>query len=216
LAILSHDLRNLIASMTLNLELLARGWAGEERRAAGRRQLEASRRVLTHMAELVAVLLDGNAGRPLELIACDAAGPAREVVEMLDVDARKNGQTITMSLASDQIIRCDRARVLQVLTNLVGNALKFSPPGAAIHVELRARPGGICYSVIDAGPGVRAEDRTRIFERNFRSGDRDKPGLGLGLWIAREIVVAHGGRIWVESEPGAGSRFHVYLPTSRF
>ncbi len=210
LAVLSHDLRNLIASMTLNLDLLARGWAGVERRSAGRRQVDATRRVVMHMAELVATLLD-SAGRPIRLEPHDPADVAREVVEVMELDARRAGLRLSTNLAAHLAVSCDRPRIRQVLTNLVGNAVKFTSTGGSIHVAVRATETGACFSVSDTGPGILPEEIPRIFERSYRAGRREKPGLGLGLWIAHEIVAGHRGRIWVESEPGLGSTFFVEL-----
>lgn len=113
----------------------------------------------------------------------------------------------------------DGDRLAQVFTNLVDNALKFSPPGSQVLVSAGIASDGILIRVADNGPGIPAEYQTRIFERFFqvdksRRGGATR-GVGLGLPIARQIVVAHGGRIWVESTPGMGSHFFVSLPVRR-
>jgi signal transduction histidine kinase len=102
--------------------------------------------------------------------------------------------------------------MLQVLSNLIHNAIKFTPEGGSIRVRI-ARAGTFCLvSVSDTGPGIPASELTGIFER-FRQLDRsDRTGLGLGLYISQWIVEAHGGRIWAESEVGAGTTFHFTLP----
>jgi signal transduction histidine kinase len=116
-------------------------------------------------------------------------------------------------------VQADPDRIAQVLANLLDNALRHTPQGGRI--ECRAAPaageGAVTLTVADSGPGIAAEDLPNIFERFYRadaSRQRDGSGSGLGLAIARSIVEAHGGRLWVESQPGAGARFHVELPAA--
>ena len=108
----------------------------------------------------------------------------------------------------------DGRRLSQVLLNLVGNAIKFTDAGEVI-VEAAAANGSFQVSVADTGPGIGAEDRERIFDA-FQQVDssitRQKGGTGLGLSIAKRIIEMHGGRLWVESEPGKGSTFYFTLP----
>jgi signal transduction histidine kinase len=108
----------------------------------------------------------------------------------------------------------DTQRLTQVVTNLVDNAIKYSPEGGRIEVRLGPHPEGLELVVSDPGIGISAEQRVRLFERFYRAATAAATtgGLGLGLYITRDIVERHGGRIWVESEPGKGSRFHVLLP----
>jgi signal transduction histidine kinase len=110
-------------------------------------------------------------------------------------------------------VQVDRLAFEQILTNLVDKAAKFSPEGAPIEVLLRSSEGGALLSVRDRGPGLTAEEKARLFER-FRKGPcREKrTGLGLGLFIVKGFVEAHGGHVAVDSEPGRGSTFHVWLP----
>jgi signal transduction histidine kinase len=109
-------------------------------------------------------------------------------------------------------ISADRQRINHVFSNLISNAVKHSPPGGTI--SLRAAANGneeIRFSVGDQGPGIPSEFQARIFDRFFRVPGQQRTGAGLGLSIAREITVAHGGRIGLESEPGRGSTFYVIL-----
>jgi len=102
-----------------------------------------------------------------------------------------------------------------VLTNLVENAAKFAPAGTKITVTARAEDGQIVVSVADEGPGIAPEHQVHLFERFYRVDSqltRNTPGTGLGLAICKGLVEAHGGRIWVESEPGRGARFYFTLP----
>jgi signal transduction histidine kinase len=99
-----------------------------------------------------------------------------------------------------------------VISNLVGNALKFTPEGGSVTLAAAHDEGELRISVIDTGSGISPEQLPHVFGRFWQASDADRRGLGLGLAIARGIVEAHGGRIWVESEPGAGSIFHFTLP----
>jgi two-component system sensor histidine kinase BaeS len=114
-------------------------------------------------------------------------------------------------------VMVDEDRMIQVLANLLDNALKFTPDGGCITVEAEDNPdrGVVCVSVADTGPGVMPDELPHIFEQFYRGERGKRPGtggLGLGLAICRQIVAAHGGEIWVESEPGRGARFIFTLP----
>jgi CheY-like chemotaxis protein len=113
-------------------------------------------------------------------------------------------------------IAADEERVLQVLENLVGNALKFTPPGGVVTVGgTRAPdPGWVLLSVRDTGPGIAAEHLPRVFDRFWQAQASDRRGSGLGLAICKAIVEAHGGRIWVESQPEKGATFFFTLPAA--
>jgi signal transduction histidine kinase len=106
----------------------------------------------------------------------------------------------------------DHHRVLQVLSNLLRNAVHFTPPGGTITVKVAREAHGCRISVADTGIGIPASQQARIFDRFQQLRSADRRGLGLGLYIAKRIVDAHGGRIWVESQPGVGSTFSFTLP----
>jgi signal transduction histidine kinase len=101
---------------------------------------------------------------------------------------------------------------LQVLSNLVGNALKFTPDGGRIQLKAWLAGREVRFAVADDGPGIRSRQLSRVFNAFWRAPPREHGGLGLGLAIAKELVSAHGGRIWVESPPGAGATFFFTLP----
>jgi len=105
---------------------------------------------------------------------------------------------------------CRRDNILRVFTNLLGNAAKFTPPGGEIELRAQRRGDAVVFLVADSGPGVSAEQREHIFERYWRG---KVGGLGLGLYIAKSIVDAHGGRIWVEDKPQPGATFGFELPS---
>jgi signal transduction histidine kinase len=113
-------------------------------------------------------------------------------------------------------VRADADRIVQVLTNLIGNAIKFSPPGSAIRVGAQAQGALVEFAVADDGRGIPADKISRIFERFEQvdsSDSREKGGTGLGLAISRTIVRRHGGELWATSRPGVGSVFRFTLPT---
>jgi signal transduction histidine kinase len=108
----------------------------------------------------------------------------------------------------------DRDRILQVLSNLVGNATKVTAEGGQIALRVEARGHDLLFAVSDDGPGISEENVKYLFERYWRSVDATYKGTGLGLAIARGIVNAHGGRIWVESELGHGATFLFTIPAA--
>jgi signal transduction histidine kinase len=107
----------------------------------------------------------------------------------------------------------DPDRISQVLINLIGNALKFTPPGGRISVSVEPVGTDLCFAVADSGEGISPEEIKTIFERYAQVKRSDHRGLGLGLYIARRLVEAHGGRIWVESTAGQGSTFFFSIPS---
>jgi signal transduction histidine kinase len=117
---------------------------------------------------------------------------------------------LTTRIEVDDLVLADRRRIGQVMRNLLGNAAKYSPPGAPIEVRAARREGRVRIEVADRGPGIPRDDRGRIFEKFERgSAGRDcrVPGLGLGLYVSRRIVQMHGGELTIETRPGGGSIF---------
>jgi signal transduction histidine kinase len=108
----------------------------------------------------------------------------------------------------------DAARINQVLSNLVGNAVKFTPRDGLITISAEQVDGEVRFAVIDTGPGIPAEQLPHIFGRFWQAKSSDRRGIGLGLAIAKGIVEAHSGRIWVESSVGLGSTFYFTLPVA--
>jgi signal transduction histidine kinase len=106
----------------------------------------------------------------------------------------------------------DRDRLFQVFENLLGNAIKFTPAGGQITLGARPGEGEIVFWVADTGEGISAANLPRLFERFWQARKGERRGAGLGLGIAKGIVEAHGGRLWVESTPGQGSTFHFTVP----
>ena len=122
---------------------------------------------------------------------------------------------IVAELVSTAPVRADPARLRQVIGNLIDNAVKYSPAGEEVAVELVPQNGAVAIAVTDRGPGISADDQRLIFEKFGRvtgAGTASKPGTGLGLFIARSIAEAHGGTIEVSSAPGQGATFRLTLP----
>jgi signal transduction histidine kinase len=109
-------------------------------------------------------------------------------------------------------VYADSDRVVQVLSNLVGNAVKFTPQGGAVSIEAVADGKSVMVAVRDTGPGIPADDVPFVFDRFWQSRRTNRSGAGLGLAIARGIVLGHGGRIWIESTPGTGTVVRFTLP----
>jgi signal transduction histidine kinase len=211
---LVHDLRSPITVIHAYAELLGRGNAGpiSERQ---RRLVTKIQESCTRMVGLIGEIVDLSkleAGKlQLERQRFDLAGLARDVVERFEAAAGR--KTIALAFrAFDEPchVLADARRMDQVLTILLGNAVKFTPQGGAVTVEVARRGGDVELTVIDSGPGIAPEDLPLLFERLSHSGSSS----GLGLVICRHLVEAHGGRIRAESEPGQGSRFVVGLSAS--
>src|SRR5882724_4026275 len=172
------------------------------------------------MAEMVQNLLDSNrieCGEmklkfaPIEL--CSVLG---SVVEAYRPRAAAKRQTIHLQNGTTPVtVLVDATVIVQVLENLVSNAVKYSPPGKSIHVRLRKLPDTVRFEVRDEGPGLDAEDQKKLFGKFARLSAKPTGGenaTGLGLSIVKKMVEAMNGRVWCESEPGRGATFVVQLP----
>jgi signal transduction histidine kinase len=172
------------------------------------------------MSRLIADLLDvtrleGGKRLPIEPSRVDAADLLREADELFRANAAAARVTMVYE-CRDALppVHADRHRVMQVLSNLIGNSLKFTPPAGTITVRAEPRDGSVLFSVSDTGPGIPQEHLSDIFSPYWQAKRTERMGAGLGLPIAKGIVEAHGGRIWAESEPGAGTQFYFTLPRS--
>jgi signal transduction histidine kinase len=217
LQIVSHDLRNPLNVITVAASLMRQEITpGEDRRL---RQIERIERAAKRMTRLIEDLLDItriDAGTlPIEPQLLDAAQLINDAREILRPLAAEKGIRLELdphpSLPS---VDGDRDRIIQVFANLIGNAIKFTPRDGAIMLRAEPREREVVFSVRDTGPGILAEHQARIFERFWQARTAVRQGAGLGLAIAKGIVEAHGGRIWVESEVGFGSTFFFTLRSS--
>jgi PAS domain S-box-containing protein len=218
LSIASHELKTPLSALMLTVDALRR--VAEKDAALPARfvaNLRAAFRQGTRLAQLMNDLLDVSrldAGR-LELALgndVDLSAVAREVTDRLLPEARRARSEVELRAPSPVLGRWDRNRLERVVTNLVANAIKYGA-GAPVTIEVTQDGDGARLTVADRGIGIAPEHQAHIFERLERAPNaREFGGLGLGLWIAREIVVLHGGTIHVESRVGHGALFVVDLP----
>jgi len=213
LAIVAHDLKNPLTAVLMGATQILRrkrdDW--EQLNVSAQRILRSAER-MDRMTRDLLDLASIQAGRlTIDLAEHDPATLLAEAVEMMQPLASE--RSLRLGPTQPVRVRCDRQRVLQVLSNLIGNAVKFTPPGATITVESRVRPTEIQISVRDTGIGIPEGELEQIFDRYWQApGAERKAGVGLGLAIARAIVEAHGGHIWATSEVGVGSTFSFTLP----
>jgi len=216
LAVVAHDLRNPLNTVTMAVSLMLETTPPE--RVEERRQVEILRRAADRMNRMIQDLLDVNrmeSGRlTTDLKPELPATLINDTIDMLRPLAA--GSTIRLEAHIEDdlpAVMADASRVQQVLSNLVGNAVKFTPRSGRITVCAEHIDGEVRFGVIDTGPGIPAEQLPHIFGR-FWQAKSDHRGIGLGLAIAKGIVEAHNGRIWVESHVGLGSTFYFTLPTA--
>jgi signal transduction histidine kinase len=215
-AIVSHDLKNPLNAILMSAGLLRRS-SGDLVRV--HQQADAIERSVHRMRSLVRDLLDLarlEAGRFALDRQSHAVGPlATEALALLQPLAQQKGLRLETDTAPAGTARalCDRERVLQVFSNLVGNAIAFTPQGGRVTVRARANDSEIAFSVADTGPGIPPGEQRLVFERFWKSR-ASRQGTGLGLSIAKGVVEAHGGRIWVESRQGEGAVFLFTLPAA--
>ncbi|MCW5549824.1 MAG: GAF domain-containing sensor histidine kinase [Opitutaceae bacterium] len=209
----AHELRTPLTVLGLQLGRLRR-LAPDGRMGAGLRRMAG----LVHGVErLVEGLLDtarlSGGGLSLEPTPCDLAALVTEVVRRVEEGRPLGGAALSLSAPRPVPGRWDARRLEQAVEHLLGNALRF---GAGRPVEVSVAQdddGWACLSVTDHGPGIAPEDQARIFERFERAASSDNyGGLGLGLWVVRQVVEGHGGTVGVTSTPGAGATFRVRLP----
>lgn len=215
----SHELRTPMTSIKGYADLLlmgAVGDLGDEQR----RFLTIIRSNADRLTALVNDLLDISrieTGRvELDLRAVHLHEVVKQVTGTLEGKARGQGVRLEARVSEHlPAVWSDSARLAQILTNLVGNAIQYTPPGGKVTVSARQEDGMLEVLVTDTGIGISAENQKKIFDRFFRADDplvRESPGTGLGLPITASLVDLHGGEIWVESELGEGSTFTFTLP----
>ena len=217
LALVSHDLRSPLGVILMQTELLLRT-APDDATPRFIKSFDAIRRSAQRMRRLIQDLLDFasiETGRlSVERTRQAMAQLVDEVVEELRAEATAKSLQLERELpAGDPLeVECDRGRIDQVLGNLVGNALKFTAAGGKIVVRAEPLGAEVRVSVADTGSGIAPADLPHVFDRYWQARATARMGSGLGLAIAKGIVVAHGGRIWVESRRGSGSTFYFTLP----
>jgi two-component system phosphate regulon sensor histidine kinase PhoR len=227
LAVAAHELRSPLAAVRSYADLLLR--REQQREETDPRDLHGLTiltQQVSHMLRMVDNLLDVSridAGQlDLQPQRVNLISLAKQVIDQQQPSA--GGRELTLEDDADELyVECDSMRIRQVLTNLVGNAIKYGPPGSRVTVSLRrieegdekakglGGPGAlVCVS--DTGAGIGPEQQAKLFQRYYRARSSRAEGLGLGLYLSRQFVQMHGGRIWVESSEGAGSTFAFNLP----
>lgn len=213
LALLSHDLRSPLSGVSLFSGLLERVLAakGMETEAGNARRILKSSELLSALIEdLVESTRLEAGGFTLQRELIDFRTLVDEVCESVAASAPDRVQ---VSCPASLPFSADALRIKRALTNLVSNALKYSPPDTPVAVSCRRTEEGLTVSVQDAGPGIAPAHRPHIFEKYYRaSGTKRAEGIGLGLYIVRLIVESHGGHVRLESEVGRGSTFSFTLP----
>jgi signal transduction histidine kinase/DNA-binding response OmpR family regulator len=218
-AIVSHDLRNPVHTIHMAASFLLEVSPSEDRRVTARRQLEVIQRSATRANRLIQDLLDvariQAGGLAVETVPIEVKSLVMEAVESATPLAAAASLRVSYAIPEGSaLVSADRERVLQVLANLIGNALKFTPKGGEIKILANLEPSEVRFTVQDTGPGIPAEHLNHVFDRYWQAKSTAKLGTGLGLSIAKGIVEAHGGRIWVESPPGSGAAFQFTLPAA--
>jgi PAS domain S-box-containing protein len=217
-ALVSHELRTPLTSIRGYLELVLEEEAGaltdEQRQFLGVVERNAHR-LLALVGDLL-FLAQVEAGKlSLELGAVDLSAIAVESVETARPLAEDKDITLTLATGPLALITGDRARLAQLLDNLISNGVKFTPPGGRVDVRVKGQRGNAVIEVRDTGMGIPSEEQHHLFERFFRTAKATEqaiPGTGLGLAISKAIVDAHGGQIAVASADGGGTTFRISLP----
>jgi signal transduction histidine kinase len=219
LGLVSHDLRNLLGGIVLNAELLS---AKAPENDDGRQTLAATARIQRYAARmnrLIGDLVDVasiDAGKlALTPVPGDAATLIDEAVDTFQAIASAKGISLQAEMAERPLPAAfDHDRMLQVLANVIANAIKFTSEGGSIRVRGERAGDELRVAISDTGSGIPGDMLEAVFERFWQVGKNDRRGVGLGLYISRCIVEAHGGRIWAESRLGEGSRICFTLPAT--
>jgi two-component system, chemotaxis family, sensor kinase Cph1 len=216
-AVVSHDLRNPLGVIQMQAAILLQtvGRGGDDFSRRIQTSTDHIQRAVRHMNTLIRDLLDLaklEAGRfTLQCSPCQMDDLVEESLLILRPLAEAKRITLTSDLGA-AAVNADRDRIFQVLSNLVGNAIKFTPEGGSIFVRAETESTGVRVTVSDTGPGIPPDQLANLFDRYWQARRSDQEGSGLGLFIAKGIVEAHGGRIWTEARAGAGATFIFMLP----
>ncbi|MBM0108105.1 hybrid sensor histidine kinase/response regulator [Steroidobacter sp. S1-65] len=215
LAVVSHDIRNFLQAIKSGVQMLNKPpeKLGPEARAAIHGRLSST---VDLMSRVIADLLDMasiRSGRiEVEQRPQIAGQLLNEAVAVHEPLAGQKGIVLVGECdVAGSVVLCDRERILQVFSNLLGNAIKFCRHGDRIKVTMRQVEDCVQASVIDTGPGIASSDLPLVFDAYWSGATNRRSGTGLGLYITKRIVEAHDGRIWIESEPGKGTAVHFTL-----
>lgn len=216
LAVVSHDLRNPLNSIGMAAALLARrgAEAGDDR---VQKQVESIQRAARRMERLIGDLLDITSIRTGQLSIkpdrADVVEILTEAVEPMEPLARTKGLAVRREWPAGPVfVHCDRQRIIQAVSNVLGNAIKYCRSGELVTVRAQPAAAEVIVAVSDTGPGIPPGELPHVFDRFWAAERQGTRGTGLGLNITKGIVEAHGGRIWIESEVGKGTTASFTLP----
>lgn len=218
-AVVSHDLKTPLSGVLLNTQFMLRCLKAEEL-APFKNKIERIKNSAERMNSLIEEILDVTkleAGTfTIEPQMENVKSFVLEAVDLHRSIAEDKSISLLINFKNNCTeINCDRPRILQVLSNLLGNALKFTPNGQSITISVESFGDTVRFSVHDSGPGIASDKLTLIFDRFWQAQATKKLGAGLGLFIAKSVVEAHNGKIWVESEEGKGANFIFSLPCAK-
>lgn len=218
-AIVSHDLKNPLTVLNLIVSVLEKniGELGNETKTKLMPQIVTIHRNLARMIEMIESILNLTAIRSGNFTLLrkphNVNAMVTDLMDSFRLPMAEKKIILKKDVSENEIFALlDHGRIMQVLSNFLGNALKFTPEGGEITLQLLKREKEIQLGVIDNGPGIPAEALTLIFERFHQLKQSGNFSAGLGLYISKEIVNAHGGKIWVESKQGEGSKFYFTIP----
>lgn len=218
LAVVSHDLRNFLQAIKSGVSLLTRRPASldDATKEKIHSRLDTTVDLMTRMIADLMDMANIRAGRiSMTTTTQSLNAVVEEAIAVHEpLTQEKQLQLRTTLLAGAPAIVCDRARILQVLANLLGNAIKFCEPGAVVEITTARHASGVVVSVRDSGPGIAREDLPFVFDAYWSKTSGQRTGTGLGLYITRRIIEAHGGTIGISSELGVGTTVHFTLPLS--
>jgi PAS domain S-box-containing protein len=215
LGVVAHDLRNPLHTVEIASEIMLRNPAGEQAEIHSLAQLilRAAGRADRLIQDLLDVARIEGGGLAVERALCEPGKLLDDALEMMRPGAEKASVELTGAAQPGlPEVEADHDRVLQVFSNLIGNAIKFTPAGGRIDLAVARSEDDVCFSIADTGPGIAADHLPHLFDRFWQARPTDRRGAGLGLAIAKAIIEAHGGRIWAESTPGSGSTFFFTIP----
>ncbi len=216
-AIVSHDLKNPIGAILSASELLLEDSSMTQAGEDTKRCLELIQRNAKTSLRLISDLLDMEriVGGKIQLHTAPhkVSQLVSEVVESYDhAAAAKKIELKSNIIKNDTLINCDKDRVTQVLSNLIGNALKFTPEKGSVTLTTEENQDEIKVTIKDTGPGIPEDQKSHIFDRFAQIGNKNRSGLGLGLYISKTLIDSHHGKIGVTSASGKGSEFYFTLP----
>ncbi len=217
LGIVAHDLRDLLGGVVLSAEMISKIAAGTATTEQILVETARLKRYAARMNRLVGDLVDTasiDAGKlAITPVPGDVAMLLAEAADTFRAAAAAKGMSLEVEAVEPFLTAAfDHDRMLQVLANGISNSIKFAPQGGRVTIRGQRHGSELRFCISDNGPGIPAESLEAIFERFWQVGKNARTGLGLGLYLSRCIVEAHGGRIWAESTPGSGAKIFFTLP----